>query len=89
MTFFETIRNLREGERDLEDDAMGSKAAWLGRRAYSFSAMGDHGNGALWHGAAAARHEAAAKRTSDKSVQQYHGLMVAHHNTMKSYHEAQ
>jgi len=51
--------------------------------------MGDHGNAALHHGAANVAHADAAEMTRDKSAQQFHVLMAAHHNTMKRHHEAQ
>lgn len=86
MNFFDTVRKLKESDHDLEDDAIASKHT---KDAHAFSGMGDHGNAALHHGAAAVAHEDAAKMTHDKGVQQYHGLMAAHHKTMKSYHEAQ
>ena len=89
MTFFETVRKLRESEHDLKYDAMASKASKHTEDAHAFSAMGDHGNGALHHGAAADAHAAAAAATTNAKVKKYHGLMAAHHNTMKSYHEAQ
>jgi anthranilate/para-aminobenzoate synthase component II len=86
MNFFDTFRKLKESDHDLEDDAIASKHT---KDAHAFSGMNDHGNAALHHSYAAGAHEAAAKMTYDKSVQQYHGLMAAHHKTMKSYHEAQ
>ena len=89
MNFFETVRKLRESKHNLEDNAMASKASQRTEDAHAFSAMGDHGNGALHHGAAADAHAAAAAAATNAKVKKYHGLMAAHHNTMKSYHEAQ
>jgi len=88
MNFFETVRKLKESEHDLAGDEA-RRASKYTKDAHAFAAMGDHGNAALHHGAASAAHADAAEIARDKSVQQFHGLMAAHHKTMKSYHEAQ
>lgn len=87
MNFFETVRKLKESEHDLA--GIEARASKYTEDAHAFSGMGDHGNAALHHGAANVAHADAAEMTRDKSAQQFHGLMAAHHNTMKRYHEAQ